>query len=109
MAFFGGVFFWAATNTPSSTRKSDELAAKYGVSNTTIAMAWLLRHPAKFQPVTGTMNPQRLRDCVKAAEIAAHARGVVFAVEAPAITCRKLQVYRKHAVSYGTLLFKVLY
>ncbi len=39
------------------------------MSNTTIAIAWLLRHPAQMQPVTGTMNIQRLRDCCKAAEV----------------------------------------
>jgi predicted oxidoreductase len=54
---------------PALNAKIDELAAQYAVSNTTIAMAWLLRHPARFQPVTGTMKPERLRDCVKAAEI----------------------------------------
>jgi predicted oxidoreductase len=54
---------------PELNAKIDETAKKYSVSNTTIAMAWLLRHPARFQPVTGTMNPERLRDCVKAAEI----------------------------------------
>lgn len=47
----------------------NRIAKKYDVSNTTIAMAWLLRHPAKMQPVTGTMNISRLADCVKAAEI----------------------------------------
>ena len=45
------------------------IAGKYQVSNTTIAMAWLLRHPASMQPVTGTMNLGRLKDCVKAADI----------------------------------------
>ena len=54
---------------PELNAKIDEIAKKYAVSNTTIAMAWLLRHPARFQPVTGTMKPQRLRDCVKASEI----------------------------------------
>ncbi|GHV96119.1 aldo/keto reductase [Spirochaetia bacterium] len=54
---------------PELNAKIDEIAKKYSVSNTTIAMAWLLRHPARFQPVTGTMKPERLRDCVKAAEI----------------------------------------
>jgi predicted oxidoreductase len=49
--------------------KLDEIAAKYGVSATTIALAWLLRHPAKFQPVTGTMNAGRLKECAKAADI----------------------------------------
>ena len=47
----------------------NKIAEKYQVSNTTIAMAWLLRHPAKMQPVTGTMNLGRLEDCVKATDI----------------------------------------
>jgi predicted oxidoreductase len=49
--------------------KLDEIAEKYGVSAVTIALAWLLRHPANFQPVTGTMNAGRLGECVKAAGI----------------------------------------
>ncbi|NLA52962.1 MAG: aldo/keto reductase family oxidoreductase, partial [Clostridiales bacterium] len=47
----------------------NKIAGKYQVSNTTITMAWLLRHPASMQPVTGTMNLGRLKDCVKAADI----------------------------------------
>jgi predicted oxidoreductase len=47
----------------------NEIAGKYQVSNTTIALAWILRHPAKMQPITGTTNPKRLADCIKAAEI----------------------------------------
>jgi predicted oxidoreductase len=39
---------------PQLNAKIDEIAASYGVSATTIAMAWLLRHPAGMQPVTGT-------------------------------------------------------
>lgn len=45
------------------------LAEKYAVSKTTIAFAWLLRHPAKMQPVTGTTNLGRLRQCLQAAEV----------------------------------------
>lgn len=47
----------------------DKIAANYEVSNTTIALAWILRHPAHMQPVTGTMNADRLKDCMKAADI----------------------------------------
>ena len=54
---------------PELNAKIDEIAKKYSVSNTTIAMAWLLRHPARFQPVTGTMRPERLGECVRAADI----------------------------------------
>ncbi len=66
--FFDGVFL-GSDKFPALNAKIDEIAARYGVSNTTIAMAWLLRHPAKMQPVTGTMNAGRLRDCAKASEI----------------------------------------
>ena len=67
-ALFEGVFL----DNPNFTKlnaKINEIAAKYGVSNTTMTMAWLLRHPAKMQPVTGTMNVNRLADCTKAADI----------------------------------------
>jgi predicted oxidoreductase len=66
--FFEGVFL-NNDKFPVLNAKIDEVAAKYGVTNTTIAMAWLLRHPAHMQPVTGTMNVDRLVDCIKAAEI----------------------------------------
>lgn len=66
--FFEGVFL-DNDKFPELNAKIDELAAKYDVNNTTIAMAWLLRHPARMQPVTGTMNEGRLIDCIKAGDI----------------------------------------
>ena len=66
--FFEGVFL-GSPKYPELNREIDALAKKYGVSNTTIVIAWLLRHPAHMQPVTGTMNPQRLQDCAKAADV----------------------------------------
>lgn len=66
--FFEGVFL-GNEKFPELNQKIDEIAAKYEVSNTTIAIAWLLRHPAQMQPVIGTMNLDRLRDCCKASEI----------------------------------------
>lgn len=66
--FFEGVFL-GNEKFPELNQKIDEIAAKYEVSNTTIAIAWLLRHPAKMQPVLGTMNVDRLKDCCKASEI----------------------------------------
>ncbi|BCK00617.1 aldo/keto reductase [Anaerocolumna chitinilytica] len=66
--FFEGVFL-GNEKFPELNAKIDEIANKYGVSNTTIAMAWILRHPANMQPVTGTMNTERLLDCIKATEI----------------------------------------
>ncbi|WP_412030293.1 aldo/keto reductase [Deinococcus yunweiensis] len=66
--FFEGVFL-DNPKFPELNKTIDEIAAKYDVSNTTIAIAWLLRHPAHMQPVTGTMNEQRLIDCCKAADV----------------------------------------
>ncbi|CAH1197065.1 MULTISPECIES: aldo/keto reductase family oxidoreductase [unclassified Paenibacillus] len=66
--FFEGVFL-GNEKFPELNAKIDEIAAKYGVTNTTIAIAWLLRHPAKMQPVTGTTTVSRLQDCIKAGEI----------------------------------------
>lgn len=66
--FFGGVFL-DNDDFPELNAKISEIAEKYNVTNTTVAMAWLLRHPANMQPVTGTMNENRLREIVKACEI----------------------------------------
>ncbi|SFL59224.1 Predicted oxidoreductase [Paenibacillus sp. 1_12] len=66
--FFEGVFL-GNDKFPALNQKIDEIANKYEVSNTTIAIAWLLRHPAHMQPVIGTMNIARLKDCIKAGDI----------------------------------------
>jgi predicted oxidoreductase len=66
--FFEGVFL-GNEKFPELNKKIDEIAAKYKVSNTTIAVAWLLRHPANMQPVIGTMNIERMKDCCRAADI----------------------------------------
>lgn len=66
--FFEGVFL-NNDKFPELNAKIDELAAQHNCSNTTLAIAWLLRHPANMQPITGTMNTQRLKDCCKASEI----------------------------------------
>jgi len=54
---------------PELNQAINRIAAEYGVSNTTIALAWLLRHPAKMQPITGTMDIGHLKDSLKAAEV----------------------------------------
>jgi len=66
--FFEGVFL-GSEKFPELNQQIDEIAATYGVSSTTIAIAWLLRHPAHMQPVIGTMNIDRLKDCCKASDI----------------------------------------
>lgn len=54
---------------PALNEVIDRMAQIKGVSNTAIAIAWLLRHPARMQPVIGTMNPGRIRDIAKASEV----------------------------------------
>ena len=46
-----------------------EIAESYGVDTTTIAAAWILRHPAGMQLISGTMTAARLESICKAAEI----------------------------------------
>jgi Predicted oxidoreductase len=66
--FFEGVFL-DNEKFPELNQKINEIAEKYGVSNTTIAIAWILRHPAQMQPVVGTMNIGRLKECARAASV----------------------------------------
>jgi predicted oxidoreductase len=66
--FFDGVFL-GNDSFPELNRVIDEVAARHQVSNTTIAIAWILRHPAHMQPIIGTMNRRRLQDCLKASDV----------------------------------------
>ncbi|MGB9680296.1 MAG: aldo/keto reductase [Thermoanaerobacteraceae bacterium] len=49
--------------------KIDEIAEKKGVPNIAIPIAWILRHPAKIQPIVGTTNVNRLKDIIKASDV----------------------------------------
>ncbi len=46
-----------------------EVAEKYDITDTGVAIAWLLRLPDKMQPVVGSVNIQRIRDIADATEI----------------------------------------
>lgn len=66
--FFEGVFL-GHKKFPQLNQTINDIAQSYGVSDTTIALAWLLRHPAKMQPVIGTMNTNRLKACSQASQV----------------------------------------
>ncbi len=66
--FFEGVFV-GNDDFPELNQKLDEIAEVKGVTATTIAIAWILRHPARMQPVVGTMNPERLKEIAKASDV----------------------------------------
>lgn len=66
--FFEGCFI-DSPKYPELNKKLEEMGEKYGISKTGMAIAWILRHPAVIQPITGTMNMKRLEECIKASEI----------------------------------------
>lgn len=49
--------------------RAAELAKKYRVTPTQIALAWLLNHPFPVFPILGTSNPERLNEGIEAAQI----------------------------------------
>ena len=63
-----GVFL-GHENYASLNAKINEIAGRYGVTNTTIAVAWLLRHPAGMQVLAGSMSQTRLAEICKAADL----------------------------------------
>ena len=46
-----------------------QLIEKYGVTDSGIAIAWLLRLPDRMQPIVGSVNELRINDIAKAADI----------------------------------------
>ncbi len=56
------------TNVALSTAL-DGSARERGVSRSVIALAWLLRHPAKIVPIVGSTDPDRIRDAASAASV----------------------------------------
>lgn len=45
------------------------LAREHGVSTEGILLAWLMKHPARIQPVIGSANPARIRACGDAMKV----------------------------------------
>lgn len=54
---------------PEMNKVLGELADQYGVTKAAIAIAWILRHPAKMQVIAGTMNPVHLTEIAEACKI----------------------------------------
>ena len=66
--FFEGAFL-DNDKFPELNAKINEIAESKGVTNSAIAVAWILRHPAKIQTIVGTTNPSRLKDISKASNV----------------------------------------
>ena len=54
---------------PELNKCLGELADREGVSKSAIAIAWILRHPAKMQAIIGSMNPEHIKDVCDAAKV----------------------------------------
>ena len=65
--FFEGVFL-GNEKFPELNKKIDEIAGRYGVTGTAVAIAWIMRHPAGIQPILGTTNVKRLVESCRAAD-----------------------------------------
>lgn len=46
-----------------------DIAQRHGISLTTLAFAWILRHPSRPHPITGSGRMVNLRDAVKALDV----------------------------------------
>ena len=66
--FFKGCFV-DSPDFPELNRVLGEIGEKYGAPKTAVAIAWILRHPAKMQAIAGTMNPSHLRDICEASKV----------------------------------------
>ena len=54
---------------PELNAALERMAAQFGTTKTAVAIAWILRHPANIQVITGTMNPEHLKEVCEATNI----------------------------------------
>ena len=67
--FFEGVFIGDREHYAELNDVMDELATKYAITPTGIAIAWITRHPANLQVVLGTTKPDRVRESVAGSDV----------------------------------------
>jgi len=66
--FFEGTFL-NSEKYPKLNTVLDRIAKEKGVTNAALAIAWILRHPAKMQVIPGTTKESRIADIVKGVDI----------------------------------------
>ncbi|HEY5707754.1 MAG TPA: aldo/keto reductase [Terrimicrobiaceae bacterium] len=68
-----GILIGEFDGQPENIKRTAALLREYTQRHETtpeaILLAWLLKHPAKIQPVLGTSRPDRLRACAKAVSV----------------------------------------
>ncbi|MBK8021920.1 MAG: aldo/keto reductase [Chloroflexi bacterium] len=69
----GGSLFAPGDDVPDNVKQTAaeiaRLAVEHNTSKEAVAVAWLLRHPARIQPILGTLNVQRLAESVRADDL----------------------------------------
>ena len=66
--FFEGIFI-DNDKFPELNKVLGRIASEKDVSKSSIAIAWILRHPAKIQTILGTTNIERLKDMCTASNV----------------------------------------
>lgn len=66
--FFAGTFL-GSEKFPELNAQLNALAEQYGVTPGAVAIAWILRHPAKMQVICGSKNPRRISETAAAAQV----------------------------------------
>lgn len=65
--YFEGVFI-GSEKFPKLNAVLNRIAAENGVTPAAVALAWILRYPAKMQAVIGTTKPARIKESARATE-----------------------------------------
>jgi predicted oxidoreductase len=68
IGMFGGSFI-DNPDYPKLNEALQRIADRENASKAAVAIAWILRHPAKMQAIIGTMNPDHIKDACKASEV----------------------------------------
>ena len=66
--FFKGTFL-DNPKFPELNTVLEKFAQREGVTKAAIALAWILRHPAKMQVIIGSMNPQHIEEAAQAGKV----------------------------------------
>ncbi|MCL2407493.1 MAG: aldo/keto reductase [Defluviitaleaceae bacterium] len=67
--FFAGVYLGNNEKYAALNETIDKYAKKYGVTNSAMAIAWILRHPAGMQPIVGSTDKTRVAEICKASGV----------------------------------------
>ena len=90
---FEGVFL-GNEKFPELNKVINELAEKYNVTDSAIAVAWILRHPAGIQTIIGTTNKERIAQISKASNVHLTREEWYRLYMLPEIGCRKLTIFK---------------